>query len=279
MALDFNPSAHCGDSVAIEHAHTMRGRAGNIRVLGFRNYERMGAFAEAIDSAPGGTPTMSNVCRNQTKYGFGIAAEQSFHPDGGVFLHGSWNDGRTETYSFAEIERSLAARATMKGPLWHRPGDSLGVAWLINGLSSEHRDYLARGGVGFLIGDGQLTRYKPEQILEAYYAIATFPGLWLSVDFQHIANPAYNAIVVQRSSLVCDCISNSRGGPDPCRSHREPTSQLDGVLHRACLNAPRASRTAVGLDHVSLPVAVDPGPEPVSERQKPLVRGSQRADF
>jgi high affinity Mn2+ porin len=63
----------------------------------------------------------------------------------------------------------------------------------MNGLSSEHRDYLARGGVGFLIGDGQLTSYKPEQILEAYYAVATFPGLWLSVDFQHIANPAYNA--------------------------------------------------------------------------------------
>jgi carbohydrate-selective porin OprB len=193
MALDFIPFAHYGDNIEVEHAHAVRGRVGKIRVLGFRNYERMGAFAEAIDSAAGSTPTMSTVRRNQTKYGFGVAAEQSFHRDGGVFLHGSWNDGRTETYSFAEIERSLAAGATMKGPLWHRPGDSLGVAWVMNGLSSEHRDYLARGGVGFLIGDGQLTRYKPEQILEAYYAIATFPGLWLSVDFQHIANPAYNA--------------------------------------------------------------------------------------
>jgi high affinity Mn2+ porin len=193
MAIDFNLFAHYGDNLEVEHRHTLSGREGRVRVLGFRNYERMGAFAEAVAGASGNVPSMANVRRNQTKIGFGIAAEQAFHRDGGVFLHGSWNDGRTETYSFAEIERSLAVGATMKGPLWHRPGDSVGVAWVMNGLSSEHRNYLAAGGLGFLIGDGQLTRYKPEQILEAYYAIATFPGLWLSVDYQYVANPAYNA--------------------------------------------------------------------------------------
>jgi high affinity Mn2+ porin len=193
MALDFNPFAHYGDNIEVEHRYTLGGKDGRVRLLGFRNYERMGAFAEAVDKAAGATPTMAPVRRNQTKYGLGIAAEQAFHRDGGFFLHGSWNDGRTETYSFAEIERSLAAGATMKGPLWHRPGDSFGAAWVMNGLSPEHRSYLAKGGLGFLIGDGQLTRYKPEQIFEVYYSVATSPGLWLSVDFQHIANPAYNA--------------------------------------------------------------------------------------
>jgi high affinity Mn2+ porin len=81
----------------------------------------------------------------------------------------------------------------MKGPLWRRPGDSVGVAWVMNGLSSEHRSYLSRVGLGFLIGDGQLTRYKPEQLLEAYYAMEAFPSLWLSLDYQRVANPAYNA--------------------------------------------------------------------------------------
>lgn len=87
----------------------------------------------------------------------------------------------------------LALGAVMKGPLWRRPGDSAGAAWAINGLSPEHRRYLAQGGLGFLIGDGQLLRYRPEQILEIYYSAATFPGLWVGLDFQHIANPAYNA--------------------------------------------------------------------------------------
>jgi high affinity Mn2+ porin len=192
MTLDWNFLAHYGDNLEVEYAYSVRGLAGKARVLGFRNYERMGAFGEAVDHAAGGTPTMASVRRNQVKYGFGIAAEQSFHRDGGFFLHGSWNDGRTETYSFAEIERSLSAGATMWGPLWHRPGDSMGVAWVMNGLSQEHRRYLAQGGLGFLIGDGRLN-YRPEQLFEVYYSAVTFRGLWLSLDFQHIANPAYNA--------------------------------------------------------------------------------------
>ena len=193
MSLDLNLVSHYGDNVEVEHTHSIRGRGGKIRLLGFRNYERMGAFADAVDRAAGGTPTVADVRRNQSKYGLGIAVEQSFHRDGGFFLRGSWNDGRTETYSFAEIERSLAVGGVMNGPLWHRPNDSVGAAWVMNGLSLEHRRYLAQGGLGFLIGDGQLTRYMPEQLFEAYYAAAIFRGLWLSLDFQHISNPAYNA--------------------------------------------------------------------------------------
>ncbi len=36
-------------------------------------------------------------------------------------------------------------------------------------LSAAHRDFLAAGGLGLLIGDGRLN-YRPEQILETYYA-------------------------------------------------------------------------------------------------------------
>jgi high affinity Mn2+ porin len=193
MALDFNFISHYGDNIEVEHAHRLRTLPGQIRLVGFRNYERMGTFAEAVDSAAGATPSVANVRRNQAKYGLGIGVEQSFHRDGGVFVCGSWNDGRTETYSFAEIERSLAVGAAMRGLLWHRAGDTIGVAWVVNGLSQDHRRYLAQGGLGFLIGDGQLGRYRPEQIFEAYYAAAAFRGLLFSLDFQHIANPAYNA--------------------------------------------------------------------------------------
>ena len=80
----------------------------------------------------------------------------------------------------------------MRGSWWRRPGDSFGAAWVLNGLSDQHRDYLARGGLGFFLGDGQLD-YRPEQIVEVYYSATTFRGLWFTLDYQHVANPGYNA--------------------------------------------------------------------------------------
>jgi len=194
LALDFNLFNHYGDSVEVEHHHSLRGRQGSVRVLGFRNHERMGSFGDAMDyaAANGGTPAMEKVRRDQSKYGLGIALDQAVSRDASVFLRGSFNDGRTETYSFTEIERSLVLGANSHGSLWHRSSDAFGAAWVINGLSESHRDYLRAGGLGFFIGDGQLN-YRPEQLFEVYYAAATFRGLWLSLDFQHIANPAYNA--------------------------------------------------------------------------------------
>jgi len=79
--------------------------------------------------------------------------------------------------------------ASVKG--WHG-ADALGVAWIANGLSAAHRDYLAAGGLGFFIGDGRLN-YQLEQIAEAYCSFNVFRGFWFTVDEQHIVNPAYNA--------------------------------------------------------------------------------------
>jgi hypothetical protein len=64
-------------------------------------------------------------------------------------------------------------------------------AWVANGLSSQHRDYLRRGGFGFFIGDGSLN-YRVEQMTEVYYNVA-FRGLWLGLDYQNVENPGYNA--------------------------------------------------------------------------------------
>jgi carbohydrate-selective porin OprB len=194
LALDFHVFTHYGDNLEIEHAHNIHGWPGRVRLLGFRNHERMGAFADAVSaaSASGGTPALEGVRRDQSKLGFGVAVEQYLGLDATAFLRGSWNDGRTETYSFTEIDRSLAIGASMRGPVWRRPGDTVGVAWVMNGLSDSHRDFLAKGGLGFFIGDGQLD-YRPEQIVEVYYSAVTFRGLWLTADYQHVSNPAYNA--------------------------------------------------------------------------------------
>ena len=44
----------------------------------------------------------------------------------------------------------------MSGIHWSRPEDRAGIAFLVHGLSSQHRHYLEAGGNGFILGDGQL---------------------------------------------------------------------------------------------------------------------------
>ena len=59
------------------------------------------------------------------------------------------------------------------------------------GISGVHAEYLAHGGLDFLIGDGQLN-YAPEYVWESYYSARLFPGFTAAVDFQHDTNLAYN---------------------------------------------------------------------------------------
>ena len=193
LPIDFNLIRHYGDNFEIEHHHTIRGQGGKIRLLGFRNYACMGSFHDALEYARnhGGTPDVANVRKEQSKLGFGISLEQNLTQDAGFFARYSWNDGRTETYAFTEIERSLTAGASAKGRRWFRPQDTIGVAFIQNGISDVHQRYLSAGGLGNFIGDGRLN-YGFERIIEADYSLQAFKGLWLSGGWQHFWNPAYN---------------------------------------------------------------------------------------
>ena len=81
---------------------------------------------------------------------------------------------------------------SIKGTKWGRPDDTIGIAGAINALSRDHRDFLAAGGLGPLIGDGQLN-YRKERILETYYAYALTKAITVTADYQFVTNPAYNA--------------------------------------------------------------------------------------
>jgi high affinity Mn2+ porin len=49
---------------------------------------------------------------------------------------------------------------------------------------------LNAGGLGILVGDGQLSRPAAEQIVKVYYSLPV--ASWrLTVDFQYVGNPAY----------------------------------------------------------------------------------------
>jgi carbohydrate-selective porin OprB len=79
----------------------------------------------------------------------------------------------------------------LAGAHWSRAADRVGIAYVLHGLSSDHRAYLAAGGQGFLLGDGRL-RYGPEGIFEAYYRAQLGPYVEVGPDVQWIHNPGYN---------------------------------------------------------------------------------------
>jgi high affinity Mn2+ porin len=186
-----------GAVVEFEGRYAIFDQPGKLRLGVFGNRGNTGNYRQAL-AMENADPTLNindvmvSIRRDNLKYGFYANAEQQIAKDVGVFARASWNDGQNEILSFTDIDRSLSGGLSIKGSYWGRPSDTIGVGGAINGLSSTHRDFLAAGGLGLLIGDGQLN-YRPERILETYYAFAIDKSFTFTADYQLITNPAYNA--------------------------------------------------------------------------------------
>jgi high affinity Mn2+ porin len=157
----------------------------------FLNKAKMGNYAEAIQTAGANPPDVTETrLYGRTKWGFYLSLDNHF---GSVhhFIKGSWNDGKNETWAFTEIDRSIATGLQFDGDLWKRKTDKFSIAIVSNGISNYHRDYLSKGGYGFIIGDGQLN-YGRETIVEAYYSWNVYKQIFISPDYQFVSNPAYN---------------------------------------------------------------------------------------
>ena len=137
--------------------------------------------------------TIAQTRQGRTKYGFYLNLEQALSDDIGLFARFSWNDGRTEISAFTDIDTSLSAGLSIKGTAWKRPDDRVGIAGALNQISGAHSGYLAAGGLGVLVGDGQLT-YASENVIETYYAFQLVKGIIATADYQFLGNPAYNAV-------------------------------------------------------------------------------------
>jgi high affinity Mn2+ porin len=186
-----------GAVTELEERYTIFGQPGKLRLGAFANRGFTGNYRDAlgisaVDPAIDINDAMASIRKESTKYGFYANAEQQIATDIGLFARASWNDGQSEILSFTDVDRGVSGGVSIKGSYWSRPGDTFGLGGAINGLSSAHRDFLAAGGNGLLIGDGQLN-YHTEKILESYYAFAVDKGLTLTADYQLIVNPAYNA--------------------------------------------------------------------------------------
>ena len=190
----------------IPHAHALNAEltwhpdtTGTVlRFLAYENHARMGIYRDAINIAKARDTTPCIVCddaRGRIKYGFGINMERPLADSGntGLFLRAGWSDGKTEDFEFTEVDRVVSGGLQMAGNVWHRPTDRFGIAGVLEGLSKDHENYLAAGGVGFLLGDGKL-RYGTENIVEAYYRFQPpfLSFVQITPAIQHVDHPGYN---------------------------------------------------------------------------------------
>lgn len=179
-----------GQALEWEGRYEINENPGHIRLMSFLNHADMGNYSQALLWSPV-NPNIVDTRSYRYKYGCGLSWDQQIYGELGVFARLGWNDGHSESWAFTEIDRTFCIGLQFSGRQWRRPDDIVGIAGLINGISSEHRQYLAAGGYGFIIGDGALN-YRPEQVLEIYYSSAIARGIFLTADFQGIENPAYN---------------------------------------------------------------------------------------
>jgi len=194
--LDAELSRAHAENVEFElHGKVLRRQEGVIRFLTFVNHANMGSYREAADNFLAGQTPVPDITahplRTTIKYGFGVNFEQPLNDWIGVFGRWGWNEGRYESYAYTEVDGTMLAGAGATGAKWHRRYDRAGLVFVSNGISRDHQEYLALGGSGFLLGDGRLN-YGRENIIESYYTLHLWRGMYPSFGVQQINNPGYN---------------------------------------------------------------------------------------
>ena len=193
LARDFSQYQVDGE---IERRVTLFGHPGSVKLLGFASRGRIADYNDAVALALAThvTPDVAAVRNRQAwKTGYALNVQQAVGEDWGVFARAALNDGGKEGDEFTDMSSSLLLGASLKGADWGRADDAVGLAFETGGIARAGRRYFALGGLGILIGDGRLDHYGREDIVETYYAAALWDGVAATLDYQFIANPAYNA--------------------------------------------------------------------------------------
>jgi len=169
-------------------------KSGVVRLLAYTNYANMGIYREQVTLAeqnhvmPDITAHIWHITR---KYGFGVNLEQNLIHYLTAFARFGWDNGKTESFAYTEVDQTFAEGLGVNGSWWHRKQGRAGLAFISNAICKDHQTYLADGGLGFLLGDGKL-KYGREKILETYYTVHLWRGIYLAPGLQHLNNPGYN---------------------------------------------------------------------------------------
>jgi high affinity Mn2+ porin len=195
--LDADLSRARSENIEFElHGRVVGKQPGILRLLSYVNHANMGDYREQINEwlANPITPTpeiTAHPLQTTVKYGFGANFEQPLTDWLGVFGRWGWNEGQHESYAYTEADQTWQIGLGGNGSHWGRRSDRLGLVFVTNGISHDHALYLADGGLGFLLGDGKLN-YGRENIVETYYTLHLWRGVFPSLDLQYIDNPGYN---------------------------------------------------------------------------------------
>lgn len=178
----------------IERRYVVASRPGFLKVTTFLSRGRMGTFADALALAAqtGSTPSVAAVRFYRGRTGVSIDLQQQVTDSLGLFLRAGMADGGVEPYEFSDVDRTLSGGMALKGKPWGRPGDTIGTAVELNAISQVHQQYFDAGGLGLLIGDGQLPHPGDEGIVETYYSLPLGHFVEVGADYQFVVNPAYN---------------------------------------------------------------------------------------
>ncbi|MFC6644361.1 carbohydrate porin [Granulicella cerasi] len=181
-------------------SHWLKDKKGAVRVMGFTNHADMGLYRNANRAAlqaralgdASATPDITAHPRQITvKYGFGANVEQELGHNLRAYGRFGWNEGQHESYAYTEVDQTFAGGMDLAGNGWNRANDKVGLTLISNAIKRDHQQYLALGGIGFILGDGRLN-YSREDILESYYNMHNWRGLFTAFDVQLIAHPGYN---------------------------------------------------------------------------------------
>lgn len=170
-------------------------KPGVVRVLAFTNYANMGIYRDAVAQFEKGLVSTPDITFHPwhitRKYGFSVNLEQNLASNLTLFARCGWDNGKTESFAYTEVDLTFAEGVGVNGARWHRKYDRFGLAFVSNGIKKNHQKYLALGGLGFLLGDGRLN-YGRENIVESYYTAHVWRGIYLAPGVQYMVNPGYN---------------------------------------------------------------------------------------
>jgi high affinity Mn2+ porin len=176
-----------------ERRYSIKQHPGKIRFLAWLNEANMTSNQEAtailLANGPGASLSAAQAYR--FKYGFGLNWEQEVAKNVGVFSRLGWNDGLEQAWAYTDASASASLGVSVNGDAWRRPGDTFGLANVVSGASPSNIAFLQAGGLGILAGDGAL-KYGPEDLIETYYNYQITKGLHIALDYQFVANPAFN---------------------------------------------------------------------------------------
>jgi Carbohydrate-selective porin, OprB family len=124
-----------------EHRHELFGRPGKIDVTVFESRGRMALLQDAIAYAEtNGLPVdPTPVRRYRKRDGVSINLEQQLSGSLGAFVRVGDAGGNVETYEFTDIDYTLSAGLSLNGDLWRRPTATVGLARVVNALSTDRR--------------------------------------------------------------------------------------------------------------------------------------------